>query len=136
MSHQDPYVSTETLRQLCQPTSATRQTKNSREDAALDEELDALRAARAEAIRAARAEADTELEAELATIRAEARRVGRLLNRIPFFSLVWFFVRIGFAVFFASLLYVLCWWLITAATVGGSASLFLLLSGFLPGQGY
>lgn len=131
MSHQDPYVSTETLRQLCQPTSATRQTKNSREDAALDEELDALRAARAEAIRE-----DAELDAELATIRAEARRIGRLLNRIPFFSLVWFFVRIGFAVFFASLLYVLCWWLITAATVGGSASLFLLLSGFLPGQGY
>lgn len=130
MSHQDPYISTETLRQLCQPTSSTRQSQNSREDAALDEELEALRAARAEAIRD-----DAELDAELAAIRDEARRIGRLLNRIPFLSLIWFFVRIGFAVFFASIVYVFCWWLITAATVGGSASLFLLLSGFLPGQG-
>lgn len=136
MPHQDPYVSTETLRQLCQPTSSTRQTKNSREDAALDEELEALRAARAEAIRAARAEADTELEAELATIRAEARRIGRLLNRIPFFSLVWFFVRLGFALFFASLLYVLCWWLVIAAGAGSSYSLLMFLARLAPGPGY
>lgn len=131
MSHQDPYVSTETLRQLCQPTSSTRQSQNSREDAALDEELEALRAARAEAIRE-----DAELEADLATIRAEARRIGRLLNRIPFFSLVWFFVRLGFALFFASLLYVLCWWLVIAAGAGSSYSLLMFLARLAPGPGY
>lgn len=109
MSHADPYISTTTMDDLQSSVHASWQPPAGPNDAALD--------------------------AELAAIRDEARRIGLLLNRIPFLSLIWFFVRIGFAVFFASIVYVFCWWLITAATVGGSASLFLLLSGFLPGQG-
>ena len=109
MSHQDPYVSTETLRQLCQPTSSTRQTKNSREDAALDAELDALRAARAEAIRE-----DAELDAELATIRDDAKRIGMLLVNIPLWKLTVFFFRVFLAIFFASIIYVVWWFLVSA----------------------
>ena len=131
MSHQDPYVSTETLRQLCQPTSATRQTKNSREDAALDEELDALRAARAEAIRE-----DAELEAELATIRAEARRIGRLLVRIPFLDMMFFFVRVFFALFFATLVYLFLWWLLLFASAGAGFSLLHVLARLMQLPGY
>lgn len=68
------------------------------------------------------------LDAELALIRRDARRVGRLLTHIPMLSLTWFFVRVSFAALFATILYVLCWWLILAISAGSGYTLVMLLT--------
>lgn len=69
-----------------------------------------------------------QLEAELALLRRDARRVGRLLTHIPMLSLTWFFVRVSFAALFATILYVLCWWLILAISAGSGYTLVMLLT--------
>lgn len=112
MSHQDPYVSTETLRQLCQPTSATRPEPapplDNRETVA----------------------------PELDSIKIDAKRVGMLLVRIPFLDMMFFFVRVFFALFFATLVYLFLWWLLIAASAGAGFSLLHVLARLMQLPGY
>lgn len=55
--------------------------------------------------------------------KAEAKRIGALLLTIPFFDLVFFFVRVFFALFFATIIYVVFWWVIVLLTLGSGAAL-------------
>lgn len=88
MTHQDPYVSTETLRQLCQqPISAPRPEPapplNDREAVA----------------------------PELDSIKIDAKRIGILLVNIPLWKLTVFFFRVFLAIFCASIIYA-AWWFV------------------------
>lgn len=110
MSHQDPYVSTTTMDDLKSSVHAPWQPPASEDTADQD--------------------------AALAAIRDDARRIGRLLVRIPFLDMMFFFVRVFFALFFATLVYLFLWWLLIAASAGAGFSLLHVLARLMQLPGY
>lgn len=110
MSHADPYISTTTMDDLQSPPQAQRQAPPLDDREAVDPELEG--------------------------IKIDARRIGMLLVRIPFLDMMFFFVRVFFALFFATLVYLFLWWLLIAASAGAGFSLLHVLARLMQLPGY